>query len=113
VDEIDVSQAVAVIVQEAPFTEPVPASIETKETTIISSRLLARITGIAVPAGNRSRLLLPVERIARVGQLDVVWVAHEGKAERRFVRLGQTTTEGMVEVITGLQAGELVLPRPR
>ncbi|RLA45972.1 MAG: efflux RND transporter periplasmic adaptor subunit, partial [Gammaproteobacteria bacterium] len=68
---------------------------------------------LQVPAGDRSRLLIPVERIVRVGQLDVAWVAHEGRAERRFVRLGQPTTDGMIEVISGLQAGQLVLPRPR
>jgi RND family efflux transporter MFP subunit len=68
---------------------------------------------LQVPAGDRSRLLIPADRIVRVGQLDVAWVAHEGQAERRFVRLGQPTTDGMIEVISGLQAGELVLPRPR
>jgi len=68
---------------------------------------------LQVPAGDRSRLLIPADRIARVGQLDVAWVAHKGQAERRFVRLGQPATDGMIEVISGLQAGELVLPRPR
>ena len=67
---------------------------------------------LQVPAGSRSRLLIPVDRVVSVGQLDVVWVVHEGKAERRFVRLGQPAQEGMIEVITGLQAGELVLPPP-
>jgi len=65
VDEIDISEAVAVIVREAPFTEPVPASIEAKETTIISSRLLARITAIAVRAGDLvepGQLLLELEK---------------------------------------------------
>jgi membrane fusion protein (multidrug efflux system) len=68
---------------------------------------------LQVPAGDRLRLLIPADRIVRVGQLDVTWVAHEGQAERRFIRLGQQTTDGMIEVISGLQAGELVLPRPR
>jgi membrane fusion protein (multidrug efflux system) len=67
---------------------------------------------LQVIAGNRSRLLIPADRVASVGQLDVVWVAHEGKAERRFVRLGQPTTEGLIEVISGLKSGELVLPLP-
>lgn len=67
---------------------------------------------LQVFAGNRSRLLIPADRVASVGQLDVVWVAHAGTTERRFVKLGQPTTDGLVEVISGLQAGELVLPRP-
>lgn len=69
---------------------------------------------LQVHAGDRSRLLIPADRVASVGQLDVVWVAHEGAAERRFVRLGPPGDDGMIEVISGLSAGELVLPhRPR
>lgn len=67
---------------------------------------------LQVIAGNRSRLLIPADRVASVGQLDVVWVAHEGKAERHFARLGQPTTEGLIEVISGPKSGELVLPQP-
>ncbi len=65
---------------------------------------------LRVPAGNRTRLLLPADRVAHVGQLDVVWVAQEGQAQRRFVRLGETDSEGMVEIISGLQAMDRVLP---
>jgi RND family efflux transporter MFP subunit len=64
-----------------------------------------------VPAGTRTRLLVPVDRVAQVGQLDLVLVTHDGKVERRFVRLGQPTGDGMIEVITGLLPGDLVLPR--
>ena len=66
---------------------------------------------LQVNAGNRRRLLIPADRVASVGQLDVVWVANKGSAERRFVRLGATRDDGTVEVISGLAAGELVLPR--
>ena len=67
---------------------------------------------LRVPAGNRSRLLVPADRILRVGQLNIAWVAHNGQSERRFVRLGQASTDGMIEVRAGLQAGELILPAP-
>jgi len=67
---------------------------------------------LAVPAGVRERLLVPVDRVARVGQLDVVWVAVDGAAERRYVRLGRTTDDGMVEVVAGLVAGDRLLPVP-
>lgn len=66
---------------------------------------------LQVNAGNRRRLLIPADRVASVGQLDVVWVANKGSTERRFVRLGATRDDGTVEVISGLAAGELVLPR--
>lgn len=67
---------------------------------------------LQVPAGNRFRLLVPADRIAQVGQLDIAWVVQGTEAELRFVRLGQPTADGLIEVITGLQAGELVLPVP-
>ena len=65
-----------------------------------------------VPAGERSRLLVPAQRVAQVGQLDVVWVAEEGAIVRRFVRLGRPVGQEMIEVVGGLAEGELVMPRP-
>lgn len=67
---------------------------------------------LQIPAGNRSRVMIPADRVARVGQLDVVWVARAGIVERRFVRLGQTTSQGTVEVVGGLLSGDLLLPPP-
>jgi membrane fusion protein, multidrug efflux system len=56
--------------------------------------------------------LIPVDRVARVGQLDVVRVADDGRVLRRFVRLGRAAGEGQVEVLAGLEEGELVMPVP-
>jgi RND family efflux transporter MFP subunit len=67
---------------------------------------------VEVPVGEQERVLIPVDRTAQLGQLDVVWVAGEGARERRFVRLGRTTSDGLVEVLAGLDAGEQVLPVP-
>jgi RND family efflux transporter MFP subunit len=65
-----------------------------------------------VPAGERERLLIPADRVASVGQLDVVWVATPEGVVRRFVRLGPVMSDGRVEVISGLAEGDQVLPRP-
>ena len=65
---------------------------------------------LKVPAGIRSQVLVPADRVARVGQLDVVWVARDGSAERRFVRLGGPAADDMVEVLSGLDEGDRVLP---
>jgi len=67
---------------------------------------------LQVPAGERTRLLIPADRVARVGQLDVVWVAQEGRVLRRFVRLGRQAGNGMVEVVSGLAEGDAVMPPP-
>lgn len=55
----------AVIRKEVQVTEPVPASIGARQATTISSRTLARITNMAVRAGDtvvRGQLLLELER---------------------------------------------------
>jgi RND family efflux transporter MFP subunit len=65
-----------------------------------------------VSAGNRRQLLVPTDRVASVGQLDVVWVVENGVAARRFVRLGKATEDEFVEVIAGLKEGDQVLPVP-
>lgn len=67
---------------------------------------------LLVPAGERRRLLLPADRVAQVGQLDVVWVAEEGTVARRFIRLGRPVGQDMIEVVSGLDEGERVMPRP-
>jgi RND family efflux transporter MFP subunit len=67
---------------------------------------------LQVPAGERTRLLLPRDRVASVGQLDVVWVATDAGVSRRFVRLGPELADGTVEIIAGLEAGESVVPVP-
>ena len=63
-----------------------------------------------VPAGERSMLLVPADRILHYGQLDLVWVGDGEDVERRFVRSGREVRPGMVEVIAGLAEGEMVLP---
>lgn len=67
---------------------------------------------LKVPAGDRTRLLIPADRVAQVGQLDVVWVAERGRVVRRFVRLGRPAGQGQVEVIAGLAEGDAVMPQP-
>jgi membrane fusion protein (multidrug efflux system) len=69
---------------------------------------------LEVPAGEESRLLVPAARVARVGQLSVVWVQEDRGATRRFVRLGEPLQDGRVPVISGLAAGDrLLLPPAR
>lgn len=67
---------------------------------------------LLVPAGEQARALIPQARVARVGQLDVVWVVEDGRVLRRFVRLGQSSDDGMVEVLSGLGKDAMVMPIP-
>ena len=63
-----------------------------------------------IPAGTRSVLLVPEDRVVNYGQLDLVWVSGEAGIERRFIRAGRVIRPGMREVISGLAEGDQVLP---
>lgn len=65
---------------------------------------------LQVPAGEAQALLIPADRVAQLGQLDLAWVATDRGVERRFIRLGKHFANDWVEVLSGLSAGEQVLP---
>jgi membrane fusion protein (multidrug efflux system) len=65
-----------------------------------------------IPAGTERLLLIPPTMVSDYGQLDLVWVFAGAQSERRFVRLGRSFGPDRVEVISGLQAGEVLLPQP-
>ena len=62
-----------------------------------------------IPAGTQSLLLIPKDRVAQIGQLDIVWVANQESVERRLIRTGKTYPDGMIEVVSGLVENERVL----
>ena len=63
-----------------------------------------------VPANHESLILIPVDRVSQYGQLDVVWVQSDDHIDRRFIRRGRELQGGMLEVISGLEEGELLAP---
>jgi len=67
---------------------------------------------LMVPAGEESLLLIPEENVAKLGQLELVWLDNDGVSERRFVRTGKTVGDGLLEVISGLQEGDRILSVP-
>ena len=99
--------------------ELVPAANPGSRSFLVKSRLRqfegllpGMYARLRVPAGTGSLLLVPRDRVASVGQLDIAWVVDDGAIERRFLRLGKPYPDGMVEVISGLREGDLVLPVP-
>ncbi|MFA7554667.1 MAG: efflux RND transporter periplasmic adaptor subunit [Spongiibacteraceae bacterium] len=62
-----------------------------------------------IPAGIQPLLLIPAARVAQIGQLDIVWVAHQDYVERRMIRTGKTYQNGMIEVISGLIENEHII----
>ncbi len=64
---------------------------------------------VAIPAGQRRRLLVPDAAIERVGQLEFASVVGaDGGVERRLVTTGEPAEDGRIEVLSGLRAGERV-----
>ena len=96
--------------------EMVPAGNAASRSFLIKSRLEAEgllpgmYAQLSVPVGTKQQILLPSDRIAYVGQLNVVWVLENEQVVRRFIRVGDQKENGMIEVVSGLRAGDLVLP---
>ncbi len=100
----------------AVIEELVPAGNPGSRSFLVKSRLeqgMGLLPGmyarLKVPAGKTSVLLVPAERVAQVGQLDLLWVLGESGVERRYVRLGKAYPQGKVEVVSGLTPDDQVL----
>lgn len=65
-----------------------------------------------IPTTPQQLLLIPEGMVKQYGQLDFVWVHHQQGPERRFVRLGRSVSPGLVEVLSGLTAGDVLIPQP-
>ncbi len=63
---------------------------------------------LAVPLGESTFLFVPPPALVRRGQLEILFVAADGKAQMRLVRVGKETAQG-VEILAGLAPGESVV----
>jgi len=63
---------------------------------------------VQLPGTDSSTLMIPKQAIVPFGQLEKIFVVHDQKAWLRLIRTG-THTGDMVEVLSGLQAGEQVV----
>ena len=103
----------AVIEERVPAADPGSRSFLVKAGVAFDKSMLPGMYArLLVPAGSKSQLTIPADRIAHVGQLDLVWVVQDGHSYRRFVRIGQQVDNGQVEILAGLATGDMVLPVP-
>ncbi|GAB1260054.1 efflux RND transporter periplasmic adaptor subunit [Aurantivibrio plasticivorans] len=65
-----------------------------------------------LPTGEVKKLIAPKDRVATIGQLNLVWIEVDGQTERRFVKLGQWQNNDELEIVSGVREGELILPIP-
>jgi RND family efflux transporter MFP subunit len=99
------------IVEElVPAANPGARSFQIKVSMTYAADLLpGMFARLIFVVGEHSRLLVPIDRIARVGKLDVVWVNQQGTILKRLIKTGrQHGTE--IEVLSGLEDGDMILP---
>ncbi len=96
-----------------PAAEPGARTFLVKVRLPHDPRLFSGMFGrIAVPAGEKARLVVPASAIERIGQLEYATVvADDESAARRLVTTGPAAGEGVVEVLSGLVPGERVVVR--
>ena len=94
-----------------PYAEPGARTLLVKVRLPADPRLYAGLfVRIAIPAGERTRVLVPEAAVEREGQLESVRIAGaSGAAELRAITTGERMPDGRVEVLSGLRAGELVV----
>jgi len=63
---------------------------------------------VSVPVAEVKLLLVPQSAVLKRGQMEIVFVAKNGKAALRLVKTGKSL-EGRVEVLSGLEEGEQVI----
>jgi membrane fusion protein, multidrug efflux system len=64
---------------------------------------------LAIPLGTEVRIRVPVNAVHQAGQLDFVYVRTAAGDERRFVRIGNTESDGTVIVRSGISNAEIVV----
>jgi RND family efflux transporter MFP subunit len=68
---------------------------------------------LRLPGPKRLRLLLPERAIVARGGLELAWaIGADGLVSIRYVRTGPTAAGGLVEIRSGLEAGDLVVLDP-
>jgi len=93
-----------------PFAEAGARTLLVKVRLPVDARLYAGLFArVAIPAGERERVLVPEAAVVREGQLEQVWMADaSGAAELRSITTGERQTDGRIEVLSGLRPGERV-----
>lgn len=93
-----------------PYAEPGARTLLVKVGLPSDRRLFAGMFArIAVPAGERERLLVPPQAVTRIGQLEFVTVAEEGVMVRRMVTTGESTVDDRLEILSGVKEGDRVV----
>jgi RND family efflux transporter MFP subunit len=88
-----------------PASRTVRVKVDLPETAGLRTGQFGRL---AVPVGEATFLFVPPSALVRRGQLEILFVAADGKAQMRLVRAGKETPQG-IEILAGLASGESVV----
>lgn len=113
IDAIGDRQFNAKVVQIVPAADPASRSFLVKAELPFDSNLRSGLFGRAeFPRGQRSALLVPRTAVVERGQLQGIYVLDQNRiAGLRYVTLGKPSA-GQVEVLAGLQGGEMLISDP-
>lgn len=100
----------ATIAQLVPSADPASHQFEIKvlldeDDPALKPGMFARI---AIPQNTGESLSIPADALHRRGQLEGVFVVVDGRAQLRWVRIGDATDE-LIEVVSGLEPDETII----
>lgn len=99
----------AVVSEISPAVDPASRTFRVKLDLPTESGLRAGQFGrVLVPAGVSAALRLPVSAIVTRGQMELVFVVADGRAQLRIIKTGKRLGDE-VEIVSGLTAGETVV----
>ena len=108
VDSVD-GDVMATLTEMAPSADPVSRTFQVKLDLPQTEGLMAgQFARLLVPAGEFSCVSIPSAALVRRGQLEIVFVLANQRAQMRRVKSGQHT-EKTVDILSGLEAGEQVI----
>lgn len=101
-------QCVGTVSEIVPEAQSASRSFQVKVTGPCPTGIYSGMFGrILIPLADEDVLVIPRLAVRKVGQLELVEVVEQGRAQRRAIRTGRTLGED-VEVLSGLREGEQV-----
>jgi RND family efflux transporter MFP subunit len=99
----------AVVSEIAPVADPVSRTFQVKLDLPQTDGLRTGQFGrVSVPVAEVKLLMVPKTSVIKRGQMELVFVAKDGKAALRLVKTGRALN-GSIEVLSGLEEGEQVV----
>ncbi len=93
----------------SPVADPVSRTFNVKlDLPAMEGLRTGQFGRVSVPVAETKLLLVPQSAVLKRGQMEIVFVAKDGKAALRLVKTGKVL-DGRVEVLSGIEEGEQVI----